>query len=810
MVLTEDSMSVIHKLPYAKGAMFNSYDVDHTTCHPATRVDLLRQIQDWARQPHSKSIFWLNGMAGTGKSTISWTIAKWLTGQGCNGVVDLGASFFFKRREGDRGSALRFFSTITRDLVLKVPGLDNLVAKVVASDPSIFNKALGEQFDKLIFRPLQKVSMTLSACPILVVVVDALDECKKNRDIEVILDLWSQLPQITTTHLKLFLTSRPDLPILQKFKNMSVDTHHDLILHDEVPRTTIQHDISAFLKDAFSKIQKNYNADPPSGTPLDLDWPGDKVLQALVNLAVPLFIVAATVYRYVDDSNFPPQERLEEVLHFQRIGQLEQMEKTYLPVLTQLHATLSNSGDKERLYQEFRIIVGSIITLAEPLSVTSLAALLYMRRDTIVLRLRPLRSVLRVPADPETPVQTLHLSFSEFLLGDKLRHQPFGVDGPATHQLLLTKCLESLSGSDGLRENLCDLQYPGQPRQEIDPGLIDKRLPPAFQYACRYWVHHVQHSMVQIHNDNKVHVFLQKHFLHWLEALSLINRIAEVIEYVGVLQSLVSVSNLLQQYLGRELALIYEGQANNSTHLSSFLEDARRVVLANRYIINIAPLQIYSSAVIFAPQNSIVRKICGSTPAWIRRYPITPATWSAELQKLEGHTDEVRAVAFSPNGSLLASGSWDGTVRLWNPTTGQEMQKLEGHTDGVSAVAFSPDGSLLASGSEDETVRLWNPTTGQAVQKFQNMPGITTITFTLDNKILLTNRGAMHIDNGSIHALALEPSTYIIKNNWIQRKNCNLLWLPQEYRSDRSAFYNNTFAIGRHSGQVSFIQFDYT
>ena len=66
------------------------------------------------------------------------------------------------------------------------------------------------------------------------------------------------------------------------------------------------------------------------------------------------------------------------------------------------------------------MIVGSIVTLAEPLSVTSLAVLLNMVREIIVLRLRPLHSVLRVPADPETPVRTLHLSFSEFLLSDKL------------------------------------------------------------------------------------------------------------------------------------------------------------------------------------------------------------------------------------------------------------------------------------------------------------------------------------------------------------------------------------------------------
>lgn len=526
----------LNKLPYAKGAIFNSYEDDCIVCHQATRVDLLHQIQDWALRSESKSIFWLNGRAGTGKSTISRTLAEWLTVQGRLGVVDLGASFFFKRGEGDRGSASRFFSTIARELVQKIPGLDTRVAEAITSDPSVCDKSLGEQFDKLIYQPLLTVNLTTST---FIVVVDALDECENARDIKVILDLWSRIP---TVCLKLFLASRPDLPVQLGFKNLSVDAYQDLIL-DDVPQTTIQCDIYFFLKDEFSGIRKRYNDDPPSGTPLNSDWPGDKVIRALVDMAVPLFIVAATVCRFVGDCNFTPEERLEEILRFQKMGQLDQLEQTYLPVLKQLPATLSNTSDKERIYQEFQMIVGSIVTLAEPLSVTSLAALLNIVRDTIVLRLRPLHSILRVPADPETPVRTLHLSLSEFLLGEKVQHEPFGVNGPAKHRMLLMKCLELLSGPDALQENLCDFEYPGQPRREVDATIINERLSPAFQYACRYWVHHVQCSKVPIYDNDKVHMFLQKHFLHWLEALSLMNRIVEVIGQIGVLQTLVSVSD---------------------------------------------------------------------------------------------------------------------------------------------------------------------------------------------------------------------------------------------------------------------------
>ena len=738
----------LDKLPYAKGAIFNSYGDNLTTCHPETRVDLLRRIQSWAQEPSSKRIFWLNGMAGTGKSTISQTLAEWLTKQGHFRTVDLGASFFFKRNEGDRCSASRFFSTIVRQLVVKLPGLDALIADVIKSDPLIFDKSLGEQFKKLLDEPLQKINITNTGCLTLILVIDALDECEtktqtRKSDIEVILSLWSRLSQPKAVRLKLFLTSRPDLPIQLGFKDISVNNYQDMVLHNEreVPPATIQHDILAFLKDEFSEIRKHYNARLRSGTPLEETWPGGNVLRDLADMAIPLFIVAATVCRYIGDGKQHPRRKLERILEFQKqsqLGQLQQMGQTYLPVLTQQVGTFSEADEENEYYEEFRTIVGSIVILTEPLSIRSLAALLEVDQDIIALRLDDLHSVLQIPTNYEMPVRTLHLSFSEFLLSDKLRDRPFGVDGPATHQMLLNKCLELLSRPDGLRENICNLTYPGQPRGEVDSTIVNQHLSPALQYACKYWVYHAQLSQTQIRDSDEVHKFLKKHFLHWLEALALIGRISEVIGQLCVLQSLTAVSS----YPGRDLrkrvsSNAFMWQSNASNDLLLFLADARRIILANRYIADLAPLQIYSSALIFAPENSVVRNVYCQNLRWIKKCPITPPMWSAELQTLEGHSDSVHSVAFSHDSKLLASASNDKTIKIWGASTGVCQQTLEGHSHYVYSIAFSHDSKLLASASLDKTIKIWDTSTGACQQTLEgHNHSVNSIAFSHDSKRL--------------------------------------------------------------------------
>ena len=86
------------------------------------------------------------------------------------------------------------------------------------------------------------------------------------------------------------------------------------------------------------------------------------------------------------------------------------------------------------------------------------------------------------------------------------------------------------------------------------------------------------------------------------------------------------------------------------------------------------------------------------------------------VKQLSGHDGSVLCVAFSRDGTLLASSSSDQTVKLWHTTTGQCIKTLTGHSHGVQSLAFSQDGAYLATGSEDETIKLWNLQTGECLR----------------------------------------------------------------------------------------------
>ena len=509
-------------LAIAKGASFDSHLEEHNaTCLANTRVEIQQKITEWSRREDGKHIFWLSGMAGTGKSTIARTVAQSFADSG-----RLGASFFFRRGEGERGNASRLFTTVAIQLMTRIPETKAHIRKAINMDPMIAEKKLEDQFVKLIFKPLSKSQKASVKAMGFVVIIDALDECDREEDIKEILRLLAQTKDIQPTSLRIFVTSRPELPIRLGFRQMSDGTYQDLVLH-EVAKETVEQDITLFFERELAQIGKERLLDPP--------WPIEGSVETLVNMAVPLFIFAATVCRFLAEANRSPRARLQEILAY-NAEDISKQDLTYLPILN--HVLCGQSArEKEKWSEEFREIVGPIVVLEDSLSIHSLAVLLDLPKENIRCRLDTLHSVLSIPTDERLPVKLLHQSFRDFLLDPQKRgNSPFWIDESETHLKLVIKCLLLMSSPKGLRRNMCNLPSPGSPRSEIDKRLLDEHLPAEVRYACRYWVSHLQQSLWQIRDNDQAHKFLQGYVLYWLEAMSLIGETPECINMIGKLQ----------------------------------------------------------------------------------------------------------------------------------------------------------------------------------------------------------------------------------------------------------------------------------
>jgi len=705
-IFTSDTASPVH--PTAELSALNScrrapgagyQHGDRRGCLRGTRETVLNEIESWTKDFHKAPVFWLNGLAGTGKSAIAQTVSERTFADGL-----LGASFFCSRDFTDRSDLNFIFPTLAFQLAHKYPSFRSVLVPLLQSNPDVTHESLFNQMGKLIVEPLRSAGIST------VIVIDALDECKDEEPSSAILSMLGRFVE-RIPRVKFFITGRPEPRIKTGFRlPLLIDSTDVFVLHDVHP-ALINDDIRLFIKHELSELAQRRRLDR---------WPSNEQIDLLCHRAAGLFVYAVATVKFLDSKAQLPKRRLEVITGLPECtgheGQTRFNSNMTLDSLyTSILETAFGEEDPE-IYSRVRSTIGAIVLLANPLPPVAIAKLIGLDPEEVILFLTLAHSLLAIDEDFSQPVKPFHKSFPDFVTNpSRCADVRFYISPGNLHFELVVDCLRLMN--EGLNQNILSFpDYALNSEVEDLQTRIDDRISIALQYACKSWYSHLTKTMGEaIDIVSYLHVFLKEKFLAWLEVLSILGAMRVAIVALE--------------------EVIHWLQVSRNEELLDITSDYFQFVTKFFKPISISATHIYHSALELSPTSSIIRRlyhhqrhtlfprvVAGTADSWDEGIHLSTKshyqayTWSPCGQfvaALSGNVVEIRdalsaelvstltapnappkyGLAYSPDGQSLAGLS--DTLIIWDIQTGGVAKGTPWNTTGDSSMVWSLDGGMI-------------------------------------------------------------------------------------------------------------------
>lgn len=494
------------------------------SCTPGTRVRLLETIAQWAndQSAESETVYWLFGPAGSGKSTIAYTVAMQFDFTSTDlSSTTLGANFFCNRQFDETRDSKWVVRTIAYQLAAACPQFREALSRCSLDSVHWDTHA---QLEKLLVQPWLTIQWGQGKIPTYLIIVDALDEITGQGGLNFLAELLDMINKHDLPGLKFFVTSRPD-PDLTKHVNSFANKR--VYRLEEVPHDEVQGDIRTYFITSLPHLTKKSD-----------------ILTKLIVFADGLFILAATIIRHLTHHNVSLSEqkillkKLFPTSHPSPASPraLTLLDELYCQVLSDAFPNADEAPDSFSLRLN---ILHTFLCCAKPVSpsvANRLASFEPVDADsssdsegsadehpfpTIADHLlHRLHAVFYVGSGK---VLMYHKSFSDFCF-DQTRSGRFWCDRDNFEKRLAQSCF-SIMKSD-LRFNIADIQssYVLDNQNSCLDGAIDRNISPILRYSCQHWSHHLSaNEQTTLPLLNCLSDFLDLRVLFWIEAMNLLH-----------------------------------------------------------------------------------------------------------------------------------------------------------------------------------------------------------------------------------------------------------------------------------------------